>query len=399
MAFEGNIRDAILANKREREEAKAAATPAVAAPTTTIEQNNPAVQPAPVQTTTQTSPTVEKPTVAVPVVDQPEKPKAVVEPTKVETAIEPAADSLEEPQFDLDKVLKPTTTPVIENEPKPTAVDLKKLGSAFNLEVNNEDEFVTKIKEQFKQLESPIDGLSEQLKQAIDIEKKGGDWKSFVTATALDVNALEPVKLFERDFENKHSYRFKKEDGTIDYEKLDDEIDSIPLWQKVAEGERLKQDIAMRQQAQKAAVIAQAAQQQERFQKSLSEAVKELPSLLPYEKYGMKIEPRHSSYFYEGVANGSLIKKHLGNIDPATLAKMDSKKIIRTIAIAELGEGIAETQFKKGEVAGKKNLLQTTQNPQLRPQSFLPSPAEPEAKTTTDMLVARKEKMKPRNSL
>lgn len=383
-----DVSSVLLKNKLERDAAKAVEVP----------QGTPEI----VNAQTPTTQTIAKPAEAAPAV----KPETVSsEPAPAEKA-KPAAEvepaPAEETKFVWDKDIPESSgTPVAD---APTLFDLKKVGSALSLETKTEEEFVKQVSEKFsklKELEAlSLDGIPEQLKGAIEVAKKGGNWQEYAGVTALDATKLDATEVFEREYERANIERFKNPDGSYDYEKFDQELLGIPQGLKQMQGNAIKSQIIARQQQQQASVIAQAAAQQDRFQKSLGDAARELSTLLPQDQFGIKIEPKHATYLYEGIANGSLLKKHLGGLDPASLSKLDSKKLMKTIAIAEFGERISQHQFKQGEVAGKKAVLLSTQNTQLTQSSSLPKPEEKDTTIdSTGMLKAAQAKQKPKNSL
>lgn len=345
---------------------------------------------------------------AVPPAEEPKKTEKPKEDEKVDANKVPTdgekstdkVDDLSDPTFDLDLGEEgggDEGTKPADNK----SVDFKKLGSAFDLEASTQEEFISKVNEKFSKLkeaqETTFTGVPDDLKQAIEIAKKGGDWKSYTSSLAVDVEKLDPLALFDREFERVEAQRFKNPDGSIDYEKLDEELNSIPDGIKRMQGNAIKQQISTQQKARQATVMAAVAQAQDRFQKNLGDAVKELPSMLPKEAYGVTFEPKHSSYLYEGISNGSLVKKHLGNIDPATLSKMDGKKLTQTIALAEWAEKISDFRFKQGKVSGKKEILSSTQNAQITASTTVPTPTrsdDDKPLTSAEKLAAyRKSKM------
>lgn len=286
-------------------------------------------------------------------------------------------------------------------------IDIKKISSALSLEANSESEFVKSVSERLERLKtlestSNFEGVPDVLKQAIEVAKKGGDWLSFAGISTVDAATLQPVNVFEEEYERTQAYRFKNADGSIDYEKLDAEMDAIPVGVKAMQGEAIKAQMVHRQRQRQAQIVAEAAARSEKFQKSLAESTNQLAKLLPTDQFGIVIEPKHSSFLYEGISKGSLIKKHLGDIDPSILSKFDTNKLAKTLAIAEWGNRISEYRYKQGEVAGKKALLQDTQNVQIQTPSSLPSPEAPKEEvkpSSTQLLKDMNEANKPKNSL
>lgn len=403
MDFGTNTLSVLAANKQKREEAKAAAAPAPApaAPAQPLIKEIPAPS--------GQAPAEVKKDEAVPVSHpgepaKPEKPIApapeTTEPTNSDV---PPTEQQEE--FKWDDGIPDTTAPLTTvAETVPT--DLKKIGSALKLEVKDEQEFVATVSEKLARLQEleklSLDGIPDELKQAIDVAKKGGDWLTYTKAVGFDANSLDPVELFDREYERANVARFKKPDGSVDWEAFDQELDAISPGLKLMQGQALKSTLVQQQQFQKAQVLSQTTAQQETFQKGLGDAAKNLNKLIPQEQFGVLIEPKHSAYFYQGIADGSLVKKHLGSIDPAFLAKFDSQKLMKTVVLAELAEKISTLRFKQGETAGKKSLLKETTNAQVQQPSFVPRPEEPNAQpapTSAQRLSEMKERNQPKNSL
>ena len=337
----------------------------------------------------------------------------VTEPKAVE-AVPTEKKPEEEVKAETEKVAEPTTTETIEPEkvdevefkwdeglveetPTTSGVDIKKLGSAFELNVSNEEEFVKEVNSKLaklKELEAEnsktFEGVPSSLREAIDIAKKGGDWHSFVENSLLDVTKLDAIDLFEQEYERQEAAKYRNPDGTIDYERLDEAMDSIPDAIKSMQGNQIKNSLYLQQQQKKQDIVMRAQQAQEAFSKQLGEAVKELPEYFPKDTYGIAIEGKHISSLYDGVASNKLIQKHLGNIDPSVLSQLDAKKLIKTLAMAEWGAGISQAQYKRGIVSGKRELLDKTQNAQINPSS---RSAEPELSETERPMTAA-EKLK-----
>ena len=307
------------------------------------------------------------------------EPAPIVDAKKEEasTTTAPIAETSDESEFKWDAELEQTPA----SAPS-SGTDLKKIGSALNLEVANEDEFVKTVSEKFaklKELEDSqaktFDGLPSYLKEAIDIAKKGGDVDTFIGNSILDPNKYDPIDLFETEYERQNAHRFKKPDGSIDYESLDAEMDSISDGVKSMQGNVLKQQLVNQQYQRKQALVAEASKAQDRFSKELTEAAKELPQYFPREEWGVSVEPKHAASVIDGIVTGKLVKKHLGDIDSATLAKLDGKKLAKAIFLLEAGKNIVEHSRKQGIVQGKRELLDKTQNPQIHSPG---SPAAPD---------------------
>lgn len=404
MAFENDVSSALLANKQKRDAANASATPATVTPAATITEANikeiSVSSAAPVEQ-------VNKDT-AVPVTKKPDEATTPEKQQTPETSAKESTDTSkteEQEEFKWDEGIPDTTNTTTESKAT-VQTDLKKIGSALNLEVKDEQQFISTVSEKLTKLTEleklSLDGVPDELKQAIEVAKKGGDWLEYTRATSFDATTLKPEELFDHEYERANIARFKRPDGTVDVEALDQELDAIPAGLKLMEGNRLKAALVQQQQFKKAQVLAQTTAQQEAFQKSIAAAAQELSKLVPQDQFGVVIEPKHSAYFYQGVADGSLIKKHLGNIDPTLLAKLDGKKLMKTLVIAELGEKISTLRYKQGETAGKKSLLKDVTNPQVQGPSYSPRAEQPEPAPelkSSERLQQMKERQQPKGSL
>jgi len=240
---------------------------------------------------------------AVPLIEAP-KPEAVlpVEGNPAATVVEPekeepitSTEPVEEPLKPWDADDTVTAPAVVESK-----FDAKKLGSALGLEVNDETQLITTVNERLakaKQLESEKDtilqGIPESLKEAIEVAKKGGDWRS-LTGNTVDVKTLDPLDVFDSDYAKKNGHRFKREDGTIDLDKMNAAIDTIPEELRAFQGDAIKREIAAVQLQQKASILAQAERKQLEFSTKLSEATRNVAQLLPKDKFGITLEAKHA---------------------------------------------------------------------------------------------------------
>lgn len=369
MSIDNNIKAELAKNAQER----AAKNEALQK---TLElQAQPPVPAAITDTGLPATPLIEapKPEAVLPVDGNP--PAPAVEPKKEEAQIT-STEPVEEPTkpWDADDtVVAPT---VVDSK-----FDAKKLGSALGLEVNDETQLIQTVNERLakaKQLESEKDtilqGIPENLKEAIEVAKKGGDWRA-LTGNTIDVTKLNSSEVFDADYIKRNSHRFKKEDGTIDEDKMYDAIDSIPVELRLFQGDAIKREIAAVQLQQKASILAQAERKQLDFSNKLSEATRNVAQLLPKDKFGITLEAKHAEHLYAGINNHSLVKKHLGDLSAEVVASLDPTKLTKIIALAEYGDKIAKFQYEQGGVAAKKALLQKVVNPQLNTGAI---PAAPE---------------------
>lgn len=345
--------------------------------------------------------TVDNSSVEVPV----ETPSEVTEvteeqvtPVVVEAPKEQPEKQAEEPKAEVvtpAEELKPTSwddeeTPVIEKV-ETTKFDFKKIGSALDLkDVDSEDQIVTKVSElktKLKELEeNPLKAVSEEFREVLEVAKNGEDWRSFLAEQLVDYTKIDALKLFEDEFladAVKNPVYFTE--GKFDMQKAEDALDALPNPYKSNEGKKIQQFYTQQQQLKKQQIVAQAEAKRTKAVETLSKASADLNKILPVEDFGIKFEPKHSAQIYEGITNSNLTNKHFGtSFENLVKDGADMSKVTRTIALAEYGEKMLKYKSQAAKVEAKKEILDKTQNVQLKPSTTVASPEQKE-KTAVEL--------------
>jgi hypothetical protein len=154
-----------------------------------------------------------------------------------------------------------------------------------------------------------------------------------------------------------------------------EDIDAIPEANRMFQGEQVKKQIVSEQQARKNQILQVAEQQRQEFNSKLAESTRDIQKLFPKETFGVDLTAQHSEYFYKGISSRELVKKHLGNIDEATLSRLDPNKLLATIAKAEMARELTEYSYSRGAVETKREILKRGQNVQIETPAI---PARPD---------------------
>jgi len=268
-----------------------------------------------------------------------------------------------------------------------------KIGSALELDkVESEDDIVTKVSElksKLKQLEqAPLSGISDDFKEAIEVAKNGVDWKSYLAEQLVDYTKLtseQLIQLYEDEFD-KTAVRNPKyfTDGKFDQAKADADLEAVPYIVREQLGAQVANSYTQIQRQRQAQMRQQAEQRRVESDKALSNAARNLQELLPFENYGIKFEPKHSTEIYEGINNSKLTKKHLGvEYDALVRSGADMKAVARTVAAAEYAEKMVKFKAQSSKVEAKKELLDKVQNAQINSPGSAPVPEDPKKKILT----------------
>lgn len=289
------------------------------------------------------------------------QPEAAIETPKEQPEVTPEPEKVIEKPWDADD-----SEPVAETI---TPISYEKLGSALKLEgVKSESDIVAKFNEIQTKLQTlettkaaTLEGVPDDLKEVLDLAKNGGDWKSYMGASSVNWNDYKPAEVFEHEFSKLP--QFTNPDGSFNETAYNDAVDAISEGQKLYEGNRIIQQKINEQQQFKQRQIQVAQQRKEEKDRELVKATMNLSEMLPFNKFGIKFDAKHSDYLFKGISTGQLLNKHFLNES----GDYDMSKITKTIALAEYGEKMVKFQAEKSKTAAKKEILQQTQNIQLEP--------------------------------
>lgn len=364
----------------------------------------PAAEPIPAVTQTAPPAIVERiaAIVAPPTEAPPAKPTASVTPPAEPST--PEQELSTEPKPDQDEPTVPWDQGLLDTPLTEEPLTLDSLSSALKLDkklkgTNDLVEQFTAQQAKIKELETAreqvLDDIDPELKEVLQVARKKGDWKQYLSTKVVNQNNIDPVTLFNNLVEQDPRFR-NPTTGLPDYERVDAELAQIPEAVRYAQGNIMKQNLIAQQDQRRANILREAERKEVEFNRNLAEAAKRVHEVLSQDKFGIKLEPRHSDYLYEGIRNGKLVEKHLGKLD---ISGIDPSKLIKTLAIAEWGENISKHQLSQGIVQGKKQLLAKSQNVQLNTPVAPPAPNVPDGKGETAADKLRKIHNKPVNSL
>lgn len=331
-----------------------------------------------------------------------EEPKDNVQPT--EESVTPKAE--ETPKEQPKEVAKPAeetqqevvtswdadeTTSTKVEAPK---ADWTKIGSALELQdVKDEDQIVSKVSELKTKLkeyeEKPLAGIPDDFKEVIEITKSGGNWKDYLASQIVDYTKVDPVQLFEDEFFQdavKNPKFFV--DGKFDQSLAEAELDRMTDFQKTHYGRQIQEGKMHQQRQRQLEIKAKAEARLANAEKSLSTATRDLNELLPFESHGIKFEPKHSSEIYQGITSSKLTKELLGvSYEALVQSGADMKAVAKTIAAAKYAEKMIKFKSQSAKVEAKKELLDKTQNPQIRSTG---SNVQPESESKRELTPAEK---------
>ena len=177
-------------------------------------------------------------------------------------------------------------------------------------------------------------------------------------------------------------------DGKFDMNKVEEVLDAMPEAVREMYGRQMAQAKAQEQRTRQLQLKAQAEAKLKHAEKSLGEATRNLNELLPFENYGIKFDPKHSSEIYNGITSSKLTKELLGvSYEDLVKSGADMKVVAKTIAAAKYAEKMIKFKSQNAKVEGKKEVLDKIRNPQIKSSG---SVVQPESETKKEMSAAEK---------
>jgi hypothetical protein len=215
--------------------------------------------------------------------------EATVEETRPEQTNEKPSETVNEEIEDWDDAQPSTTETVTESEDK---IFERKLKEAFGDDLIQEDinAFITKAKDKItKQEEDAFLGVPDDLKKAIELSKKGVDYKEYLKIDNVNYDAYSDADLYG----NSIIELFKNSDGSINEDGLQEHLNSLSEIQLKLEGSKIRNFLKNQQLSQKTLLEREAEVRIKQKEQSVSEAVNSLNSVLnfkvnPYQKEKIK---------------------------------------------------------------------------------------------------------------
>jgi hypothetical protein len=273
-------------------------------------------------------------------------------------------------------------------------VDWNSIGSALEFpEIKTKEDLIakaTELKSKLKEYEEkPLAGIPDEFKEVLEVTKSGVDWKDYLSNQLIDYSKIDPIQLFEDEFFRDAARNPKYfTDGKFNAQLAEDALDALPEVYREQMGRSIQQGFIQSQKQRQQELRAKAEAKITQAEKSLTTATKNLNELLPFEDYGIKFEPKHSSEIYQGISSSKLTRKHLGvNYEDLVRSGADMKAISATIAKAEYAEKMLKFKSQAAKVEAKKEILDKIQNPQIKSTG---TNVQPESETKKELTPAEK---------
>ena len=260
-----------------------------------------------------------------PVVETPETPETPEVTETPETPVTPETPEISETpevekEVDLSKWdLDIPDTPATPETPETPVIDFKDISKTLGKDITSLEQLTTEVKGlKDAQPSDTLAGIPDDLKMAVEIARKDGDYKSYLNLSQTDeyLKGLDSKQLYI----NKAAELFKNADGTVDKEQLAIHLENVDEVSQVMQGDQLKAQLLAGQEVKRAAT-------EQSMRDSLRERETRLNLALSQmtEIRGFKLGDPHKAAIKDGVLSGKMISEMFygadGNMDYVKVAE------------------------------------------------------------------------------
>lgn len=241
------------------------------------------------------------------------------------------------------------------------------LAEKLGIEAKSEEDIVNAFK---STREKAFEGVSDELKNAIELDKAGLDYRSYLGIWQIDWSSLDPEQVFLSDTQQ----YFTDADGRFNKEGFEDYVDGLRPGEAAMQGRKIINQRIREQQEQEARFK----HQQEAVKKQREEAIKEDRKKLMQavddlsDIAGFKLDDRHRNAIKRQLSEQDGFKKLFtdtsGNVDYGKVASIYAKGIYF--------DKIVEYQRGKYYNNGKRDVLQKATNANIKTTSEKPNPSQ-----------------------
>lgn len=246
--------------------------------------------------------------------------------------------------------------------------DLLKIGNDLGFgEIKSKDEFVKKVNE-LKAFQELSKGLPAELVEAMDVAKKGGDFKEYLGISTVNYDEYSNRELVEASMEK----YFLREDGSIDEDRLVEFVDSKSPEEINMMGDQVRETLKMKQYQKKEAYKQQMLAKKQEVDSKLKSYISSLNSVA-----GVKVSDAEKDALFREISSGEIYKASFtdesGNRSPEKevqnyfkikyfdkilqLAKSNSAKEGKKEVIKKLTNSNVKNKKPSTKIAGNQNTV------------------------------------------
>jgi hypothetical protein len=260
-----------------------------------------------------------------------------------------------------------TEAPITEDTIKPD-FDFNSLSNDLGVEFSTKEELVSAVKElqnglkeaqtNSTQLDDYMKDIPDDLKEAIDVSKKGGDYLDY-----LDVSSINYDSINNRDllYDSVRSYFAEGDEGEAAVEEY---IDDLGETEVNIKGSQIRNQLKYSQQESKQAITNKIQAQKQQAEKQLKTAISEVNAV-----DGYKLNSNHKKKIFDDIASGKMMKEMFGGPD----GKYDYSKMVKNYFKVAYWDKVQAYNKKRIQTSTKREIIDELTNASVETPSSIPS--------------------------
>lgn len=281
----------------------------------------------------------------------------------VETEESEADDTEEEEVEETEQIDEDEEDEVLEfEEDESEDIDTASIAKQLGWEdVKDSKSFVDKYKQEIeKAKKDAFEGLPDNLKEAVEFAKEGGDFMAILDATSVNYDEVSSKDLVRANAEK----YFKNEDGSIDDEALEEWLDTKSNAEVLMMGDQIRNQLKADRDVKVAQIKQRSAEEKAKSNRLLKEEIEKIDTIA-----GVKLRQSDKESLYNDTVSGMAMEELFyenGKLSQSKLAQnlFKVRKFDKAIALAKA--------TSKNE--GKREVISKATNSTVKKTGQAPKP-------------------------
>jgi hypothetical protein len=260
-----------------------------------------------------------------------------------------------------------------------TQFDYNSLGKALGLteDVKSQDEiikYVKTLKEQNENLSKSVidDAIPKELKDAIEIAKSNGDYKSYLEIADIDYSQEDPKILFEEEV----AELFYNKDGSFREEEYLEYINNVSDPDKMLRGRQIQRELIAVQERKKAEIKQRALIEKAENLRRLENSLEKFSKVGDY-----KVTPKAKQQIFTELSSG----KFLDELGISGTGAHNWDKLMSQYFKAKYFDAIQAYNAQKAVTGDRRETLKDLSNPSVGRPASPQNPTQQVKKSAVDM--------------
>lgn len=246
----------------------------------------------------------------------------------------------------------------VKPEVKAEAKNFEAVAKALGKDIKSEQDIIAHINEVKEQAAQEVyKDVPQQLRDAIELAKQGGDYSEFLGIANQDYSAYSHRDLLAHDL---RSFFPEGEEGDAE---LEEHLDGLTETQLRIQGEQVRKSLNTAKETKLNAIKEKAQEEKRQNDVRLREILDKAKTL-----GGMPVGAKHKQAIFDMVSQGQLMQ----NLFYGNDGKLDFNKLANVAFEAKYGDKAKAFRERNVKVSTKKEILKKTQNVDLKKSAKAP---------------------------